>query len=95
MSDAKVCHMCLMGGFQCQLCGRTLKAKHLARIERRAKDWAKGAQGGDSYHGEPCTYCDSCNRSVDGRYGKCDAARPHAHDCDAAIILDLERESVG
>ena len=67
----------------------------LARLERRAKDWAKGAQGGDSYHGEPCTYCDSCNRSVDGRYGKCDVFRPHAHDCDAAIILDLERESAG
>lgn len=66
-----------------------------ARLERRAKDWAKGAQGGDSYHGEPCTYCDSCNRSVDGRYGKCDVFRPHAHDCDAAIILDLERESGG
>lgn len=74
----------------CEVC-----CEHVDRLERRAKDWAKGAQGGDSYHGEPCTYCDSCNRSVDGRYGKCDVFRPHAHDCDAAIILDLERESVG
>lgn len=83
MSDAKVCHMCLMGGFQCQLCGRTLKAKHLARLERRAKDWAHNAVGNWS--------CNSCKRRDKNMSGPI----VHAHDCDAAIILDLERESVG
>lgn len=55
--------------------------EHLARLERRAKDWAHNAVGNWS--------CNSCKRRDKNMSGPI----VHAHDCDAAIILDLERES--
>lgn len=67
--------------------------ERLARLERRAKDWAKSKQAtvnvleNGAYHGRSWIQCEECNRDLI-------QGQKHAHDCDAAIILDLKRESV-
>ena len=61
----------------------------LARLERRAKDWAKGQIDPHPGH-EDSWACFAC-----GEISLPTCQIKHARDCDAAIILDLERESVG
>lgn len=93
MSDVRECHMCLMGGFQCQLCGRTLEAKHLARLERCAKKWAHTVVI-PSCDGFRCLCCQRLVLATHYNENRSEVEKlRHAHDCDAAHILGLERES--
>ena len=73
-----------------------------ARLERRAKDWAKEQVGfvahttnealkNNMSFGAGYTVCKCCNNSAWSDTGQ--VAIIHAHDCDAAHILGLERES--
>ena len=68
--------------------------KEFARLERRAKDWANEKAMDPRHPHLESPYCDECGNQIyllgtgeEKRIGR------HAHDCDAAIILGLERES--
>lgn len=56
-----------------------------AIYKKRAKDWARDAT---EEYGQRHTFCRSCNVEILGP----NVIRLHAHDCDAAIILGLDRE---
>lgn len=55
-------------------------------LRRNAEKWARDAT---EEFGQRHTFCQSCNVEIVGSNG----IRLHAHDCDAAHILGLERVS--
>lgn len=56
------------------------ESEELSRLRRCAERWAHEQADSDVYN-----YCQHCRKPIHG-------GGPHAHDCDAAIILGLDRE---
>lgn len=87
------CHWCGEDYNDCNRCthrGVYVEPERLALLERCAEKWAKSAVrivqlSCVEWH---CDSCGRCNYSYE-------VTPLHAHDCDAAKILGLEREGEG
>ena len=80
------CHWCGEDYNDCNRCthrGVYVEPERLALLERCAKDWARGQKLVDDEIG--AKWCSHCKSSW----------LIHAHDCEAAEILGLEREEKG
>lgn len=86
------CHWCGEDYNDCNRCthrGVYVEPERLALLERCAEKWA-AMMTIDVYDEEPSDVCECCHEEEPEN-----GPIIHAHDCDAAHILDLEREEKG